>query len=274
MFGNLRAELATHLRRPAIWLVLAVAVILTITFGYLVPYTSINGTTTGGPGAGRTLADLLPGAFPGVAIAGTPIFAGAEALIVGVLIAGSDYGWETWKTLLVQRPSRISAYAAKLGAVVLATFALMVALYAAAAGAAAGVAALEGEPANWPSLGDAATAFGGGWLICTMWACFGMVMAIGFRSVALPIGLGLVWMLAVQNLLSAIAAPLLDWVAKAQKGLPGPNAGSLVASLGGNATTPGVEELVGSGQAALVIAGYAVVFALAAGLMLQRRDIT
>src|SRR5688500_11559183 len=84
MFGNLRAELATHVRRPAIWLVLAVAVILTITFGYLVPYTSINGTTTGGPGAGRTLADLLPGAFPGVAIAGTPIFAGAEALIVGV----------------------------------------------------------------------------------------------------------------------------------------------------------------------------------------------
>ncbi len=274
MLGNLRAELATHSRRPAVWLVLAVAVILTITFGYLVPYTAINGTTTGGPGQGRTLADLLPSAFTSAAISGTPIFAGAEALIVGVLIAGSDYGWETWKTLLVQRPSRLGAYAAKLAAVVVATFALMVALFAAAAGASAAVAGLESQTMDWPTLADAAAAFGGGWLICTMWACLGMVMAIGFRSVALPIGLGLVWMLAVQNLLTAIAAPLLDWVAEAQKGLPGPNAGSLVASLGGNSATPGVEELVGSGQATLVIAAYVVIFALASALMLQRRDIT
>ena len=52
------------------------------------------------------------------------------------------------------------------------------------------------------------------------------------RGVALAIGLGLVWLLAVQNLLAALAAPLLRLGRAAQKGLPGPNAGSLAAALG------------------------------------------
>jgi hypothetical protein len=55
------------------------------------------------------------------------VFVGAAALILGVLIAGSDYGWETWKTLLVQRPSRLGAYAAKLAVVALAALALVAA---------------------------------------------------------------------------------------------------------------------------------------------------
>jgi hypothetical protein len=93
------------------------------------------------------------------------------------------------------------------------------------------------------------------------------------RGVALPVGLGLVWLLAVQNLLALIAAPLLDWVADAQKGLPGPNAGSLVAALGAGPETPGVEALVGGGQAAVVLSAYLLVFAAAGGAILRRRDI-
>jgi hypothetical protein len=106
-----------------------------------------------------------------------------------------------------------------------------------------------------------------------MWAMLGAVLAVALRSVALPVGLGLVWMLAVQNLLAAIAAPLLDWVAQVQKGLPGPNAGSLAATLGAPGDTPGVASAVGGGQAALVVAAYLVAFAALGGLLLQRRDI-
>ena len=80
-------------------------------------------------------------------------------------------------------------------------------------------------------------------------------------------------MLAAENLLAVVAAPLLDWVAQAQKGLPGPNAGSLVAALGAPGDTPGVAATVGAGQAALVLAGYLVAFVLLGGLLLHRRDI-
>jgi len=87
------------------------------------------------------------------------------------------------------------------------------------------------------------------------------------EGVALPIGLGLVWLLAVQNLLASIAAPLLDWVAQLQKALPGPNAGAFGAS------APGVDPIVGSGQATAVLAGYLIAFGVLGGWLLHRRDI-
>ncbi|MGH3392519.1 MAG: hypothetical protein ACRDOO_26925, partial [Actinomadura sp.] len=90
---------------------------------------------------------------------------------------------------------------------------------------------------------------------------------------ALPIGLGLVWLLAVQNLLAGIAAPLLDWVAELQKVLPGPNAGALAAALGAATDTPGVSAIVGSGHATIVVVGYLLAFCVAGGLLLHRRDI-
>ena len=90
---------------------------------------------------------------------------------------------------------------------------------------------------------------------------------------ALPVGLGLVWLLAVQNLVASLAAPLIDSVADLQTGLPGPDAGSLVAALGANPTMPGVAEMAGAGQAALVVGGYLVAFAAVGGWLLSRRDI-
>jgi type IV secretory pathway VirB2 component (pilin) len=104
-----------------------------------------------------------------------------------------------------------------------------------------------------------------------MWGALGVLLAIGLRSVALPIGLGLVWLLAVQNLLASIAAPLLDWVAQLQKALPGPNAGALAAAFG--ASAPGVGPIVGSGQATAVLAGYLIAFGVLGGWLLHRRDI-
>ncbi len=268
MLRDIRAEIVKQSRRPASWLLLAVAVVLSLTFGYLIPYAGQSGT---GPGAGRGLNDMLPQAFVGSALGGTPIFVGALALIFGVLVAGSEYGFGTWKTVLVQHPSRIAVYGAKLVTVALATLICVLALFATTATASAIIASLEGSPANWPGVTDILLGLGSGWLVTTMWGALGVLLAIGFRSVALPIGLGLVWLLAVQNLLASIAAPLLDWVAQLQKGLPGPNAGALASAFG--ASAPGTGAIVGSGQAAIVVAAYVLVFGAVGGWLLQRRDI-
>lgn len=273
MWHDTRAEVTKLLRRPASWLLLAVAVVLSLTFGYLVPYAGYAAGTSGPPNSDRGLAAMLPGEVVGSATGGMPVFVGALALVFGVLAVGSEYGWETWKTVLAQGSSRLSVYGAKVAAVALGTLVLVVSLFAVATAASAVVAVVEDQPLAWPATTDLLVGVGAGWLVTTMWASLGVLLAVLLRSVAMPIGLGLVWLLAVQNLLAAIAAPLLDWVAQMQKGLPGPNAGSLVASLGASPTTPGVDALVGSGQATMVIAAYLVAFTFAGGWLLARRDI-
>jgi ABC-2 type transport system permease protein len=273
MWGDLRAELTKALRRPAIWLLVAVACLLDLLFTYVIPYAGLSGAV-GGPTSDRGLASMLPAKFVGNSLGGMPIFVGSLALIVGVLLIGTEYASQTWKTVLAQGSSRLSVYAAKLGVAAVCGLILTAGLFAVSAAASAVVAGLKDQPMHWPGAADLLTGFGAGWLIVTMWAALGIVVAVAMRGLALPIGLGLVWMLVVQNLLAGIAAPLIAWIAEAQKWLPGPNAGSLVLALGANPASPGVADLVGSGRAALMVSAYLVAFAVIGGLVLTRRDIT
>ena len=61
----------------------------------------------------------------------------------------------------------------------------------------------------------------------------GAMFAFVFQGMALPIGLGVVWILSVANLIINVAAALLDFADELQKLLPGVNAGSLGSALGG-----------------------------------------
>ena len=272
MRDDIRAETLKLIRRPAIWTLLGVALVLSLTFTYLVPYAGYAGGT-GGPTADRGLAAMLPGQLVGNSIGGLPVFLGALMLILGVLTVGGEYAWGTWKTVLTQDPNRLRVYGAKLVVAGLAALAGVLAVFAAGAATSALIASTEDRAMLWPGIADLLAGIGAGWLIAAMWTVLGALLAVALRGVALPVGLGLVWLLAVQNLLALIAAPLLGWVASAQKGLPGPNAGSLVAALGAGSETPGVEAVVGGGQAAVVLAGYLLVFAAAGGAILRRRDI-
>ena len=273
MWGNVSAELIKMVKRPANWLLLAVALVLGLLFTYVIPYAGYRGGT-GGPTADRGLAAVGPAQLVGNSVAGLPVFLGAILVILGVLAVGSEYGWDTWKTVLTLGPSRLAVYAGKLAALAVAALAFVLALFVAGASASLIIAAVEDQPMAWPSIGDLAAGLGGGWLIAAMWTAFGVALAVLLRGVALALGLGLVWLLAVQNLLAGLAAPLVDWIAQAQKCLPGPNAGALAAALGSSPDTPGVDATVGGGgQAALVVAAYLVGFLAAGALVLRRRDI-
>lgn len=271
MLTDIRAEITKQVHRPASWLLLAIAVVQSLTFAYVIPYAGYTGTTSGP--VSRDLAAMLPEQFVGSAIAGLPVFVGALALIFGVLVAGSEYGWETWKTVLIQRPSRVGVYTAKLVTVAVGVLVFVVTLLVFSASASAVVAALANQPMAWPGVLEILRGIGAGWLVTMMWSSLGVLLGIALRGVALPIGLGLVWMLAVQNLLASIAAPLLDWVATLQKGLPGPNAGALVAALVGRTGAPGIDAIVGGTQATVVVAAYLLAFSVLGGWLLRRRDI-
>ncbi len=238
MWGNFSAEMIKLVKRPANWLLLAVALTLGLLFTYVIPYAGYKGGT-GGPTAGRGLAALVPSQLVGNSVAGLPVFLGAIMVILGVLAVGGEYGWETWKTVLTQGPSRLAIYAGKLGALAVAALGVVVALFAAGTVASMVIAAVENQPMTLPSVGDLLVGLGGGWLIAAMWTAFGVLLAVVLRGVALALGLGLVWLLAVQNLLAAarrssagLGGTGAEGAARTERGRAGGRAGQRVGHAG------------------------------------------
>lgn len=274
MLASFSAEILKLYKRPANWTILAVALILSLIFNYLVPYAGYLSADDERMAEG-ILSGMMPENLIPNSIGGFPLFAGALALTLGAISVGSEYGWGTLKTALTQRPRRLVVYAGQLLALAVAVAAIVLVIFAFGALASYAVASSQSETMDWPSLVDLARGFASGWLILMTWCLLGAMLAFVFRGMALPIGLGVVWILGVENLIVNVAARLLDFANDLQKFLPGVNAGSLVAALGdGSSETPGVNTAVDGTQAALVLAVYAIVFIVVAGIALQRRDIT
>jgi ABC-2 type transport system permease protein len=280
MRASTGAELFKIVKRPAVWVLLAAWLVANQVFSFVIPYLSYRGSATPSEAvAGRSpdeiLADALPANLVENAIAGLPLFGGALLLVLGGLVMGSEYGWDTLRTMFTQRPRRLAIFGGKLIALGVVVTALVLVTFVADAATSRGLATVESAPANWPSLGDLAIGIGAGLLIAGTWTAVGVVLAVLLRGTALPIGLGLVWLLALENLIRGAAA-LLDVFDAVQKALPGVNAGSLVAELvsASGEGTPGVSAVVGGGQAAIVLAAYAVIGLGVAAFVLQRRDVT
>jgi ABC-2 type transport system permease protein len=277
MRAAIRVELLKLYRRPAIWALVVIWLLLGIVFGYLLPYLLYRG------GAGQTgfsipLDGMLPPAVVENAIQGFPLFGLALALVVGGLAVGSEYGWGTWTTLLVQRPERPRVLAAKLAAVALLLAAVTVATFATASIAAAVVAILEGAGMSWPSTLEFGRGLGAGWLILAGGAAIGAAGATFLRGATLIVGLGVVYVSLVEGLISGFArqSAILTTIAKA---LPGPNAGSLASAFvpyvqTGGTTAPGMVSLVPPLQGVAVLVGYIVVLLAAALAVFSRRDVT
>lgn len=277
--ASLRAELLKMGKRPATWLIGGVWLLLGLMFGYVFPYLSYRGTSVGGPEDTIPAEQILAGVLPS-SLAVTPIqgalFAGALALIFGVMSTGSEYGWLTVKTILTQRPSRLAVLSGKFAALAIAILAIVTAAFAVNAVASAVIATTESRPLIWPSGAELAQGFGAALLIFGMWCALGALAGIALRGTPLGIGLGLVWALVVENLIRGFAS-LLGFIDALQKLLPGTNAGALAAALGartqGEEGTPGVTDVVSGQHAVIVLTVYLIAAVIAAGVLFRRRDV-
>jgi ABC-type transport system involved in multi-copper enzyme maturation permease subunit len=279
MPGSLSAELLKLRKRPAIWVVGTVFVLLGL-FAYVFPYLNYK---RGVPGESRSGEQLLQAALPASlvpsALSSWALLGAAAVLVLGVLVVGSEYGWGTWKTVLAQRPGRLAVFGGKLAAIGVVTAILAVVSIAVDALASVAIAATEHRAIDWPSLTELARDAAAGWLIITMWCAAGMFLSTALRGAALPIGIGLVWLLILEQMIRSWAAPAVPAIAGLNHWLPGTNAGALVAALGvpteqqghGN---PGINDAVGGAHALLVVAGYLIALAVAAAVLLRRRDVT
>jgi ABC-2 type transport system permease protein len=276
-----RAELFKLAHRPAAWTLLATAAVLSQVFGYLIPYLSYAGGS--GPMEGASdraiLASTLPDQVVANALGGFPVFAGALALVFGALVCGSEYGWGTVKTLVTQRPGRTAVLGGQFVAMAAAVALGVLVLFGLGAGSATAIALAEDQAIEWPAPLALVRGYGAGLAIMVMWAGLGAMLGVVMRAVALPIGLGVVWVLGVEGLISGIAASVMTALQPLRDVLPGVNAGSLASAVmpdrpPGIAAPPGVTSSVAEGRAVTTVLCYLVVcFALALWAA-RRRDVT
>jgi len=280
MVDVVRAELLKIARRPGTWVLLGAATVLNQVFGYLVPYLSYRSGDTGdmfeGAPAEAVLASTAPDQLVGTTIGAFPVFAGALALVFGALVLGGEHALGTVKTLLTQRPGRLSVVAGQVVAVVVSLGVAVLVLFALGSTTSYGIATAEGLPVDWPGAGALAQGFAVGLLVLSTWALLGGVLGVLLRGVALPIGLGVVWVLGIENLVSAMAGSLLSALQPLQDVLPGVNAGSLVSAAMAERLVeppPGVVSTVAEPRALATLLAYAVGSAMVAAWVTRRRDV-
>jgi len=276
-----RAELFKLVRRPAAWTLLVAAVVLSQVFGYLIPYLSYAGGGSGpmeGASKAAVLASVLPDQMVANALGGFPVFAGALALVFGALVFGSEYGWGTVKTVLTQRPGRLRVVSGQLVAMTLAVAVGVLVLLGLGAVSSTVIALSEEQSTSWPSAVDLLAGYGGGLAIMVMWASLGAALGVVLRGVALPIGLGVVWVLGVENLISGVADSVLTGLQPLRDVLPGVNAGSLASAVmpvrpPGIGSAPGVTTSVADGRALVTVLCYVAVCVVVTLWTTRRRDV-
>jgi ABC-type transport system involved in multi-copper enzyme maturation permease subunit len=282
VLAGARADLLRLRKWPAAWLMLGVWLLLNGLFTFLFPYLSYrsggDSFSTEGATRAEVLHSMLPGQMPIALVSGTPMFGGAILLIFGALAAGSGYSWGTWKTVLTQGRTRLQVAGGLLLALLTAVAVFVVLTLAFDLALSLAVATSENQPLTLPGGLATLESVGATLLIAAVWTTGGMFVGLLARGPALSVGLGLVWALAIENLLRGVSG-LLDWLQPITDHLPGTAAGSLAAAVGAVPVsrpngTPGVVESL-TGPAAIVTAAlYLLAFTAVGATLLRRRDVT
>lgn len=279
MIGSIAAELLVLRKRAASWILLGIWATLATFFGYILPYVTYRNDSGTPAELNDSLAKLLPDKLVGNMLGGFPFFGGVLILILGVLTLGSEYGWGTLKTLFIQRPGRLQIFAAKLAALGIWLIPFVLVSFAIAGIASFIIARVEDAPVDWPSAWLVVRGIFAAWLIMAVWAALGVLLGVLSRGTALAIGIGILYGLVIEGLISA----LLDQVSVLSflvKSLLRANAYSLVAVLGSStedaaSNGPGSFSgpYVGGAQALTFLVVYLAVFVAIAAIVLQRRDV-
>jgi ABC-type transport system involved in multi-copper enzyme maturation permease subunit len=279
ILDSVRAEWFKLLRRRAIWVTIALLLAFGVGTGYLVTYLLVTHSPPS-QGASADLAalrtDLYPASLVKKSMANASTLDAVFALILGVLAQGSEYAWQTVKTAQTQLPGRLAITLGRLLAIALLILLTVLALYATDALAASLIALADGKSTSLPSAAVVAEGIGAEWLIFGFMAIFGFALATLFRQSAMAIGLGLAYVLLIENLVFGLLR-LGDPFKRINDWLPIAHASDLQQSFGQAASVVGI-EIVHSGEvdiarAVLVLVLWACGLAVLSGALVRFRDI-
>lgn len=277
-------ELFKTARRPAVWVCVIALLAVAVTIGYFIPWLVYShpppGASQGLP-KGTTLADfkvtLYPLNFVRQTLQQWGVLGGVFALILGVLLQGSEYGWATIKTLYTQRDGRLVMLAGKLGALAVVILVLVIALFAVDAAASSAVAVIDGKSLSYPDVETMIRGLAAIYLIYGFWALFGFALATLFKQSAMAIGLGLAYALVIEGIIFGVIGALGgDWVKKVQEWFPIANTGYLTDSFGQARIRdlPTTQPYADATHAVAVLFFYVIAFVAISAYTLKRRDVT
>src|SRR5205823_10541667 len=122
MLAAFRGELFKVARRPAVWVCVVALILLAVAFSYVLlglvyshPPKGSNQNLPPGTTLSIFLVTLYPINFVKETLSTWAGLGGVFALIIGVLVQGSEFGWGTVKTLYTQRSGRLAMLTGKLG---------------------------------------------------------------------------------------------------------------------------------------------------------------
>jgi ABC-2 type transport system permease protein len=275
-----RAELLRLRKWPAIWVIVGAWLTMNAMFSYIFGYVTYTSGQNNFSNEGQTKAELLvtllPADLANQLPQGMPLFGGAIMMVLGAIVAGNGYGWGTWKTVLTQGPSRSSTLAGSLAAMTTFVAGILAATLLSDALMSFAVALGEGKSTALPPAGDLLASVGVGFVVMVTWAMAGYLLGTLARGPAVPVGLGLVWGLVIENLLRGVGSSL-SWIESFTHVLPGTAAGSLVGQLigidPGPDATPGLLDTIGFDQALITVLVYAIGLPLITWWLVRRRDV-
>jgi ABC-2 type transport system permease protein len=218
----------------------------------------------------QQLAFLYPEKVVPNLISSFPNLGAPIVLILGALAVGSEYSWATFKTVLTQRPSRLSVFFGKLLALGVVLALLVVLIFFAGAICSYIIAGLSGGSFRGPPAGGLVRALGAGWLILAVWATLGALLATLLRSTALAVGIGLVYSLGLEGIITNLPIQN-ETFKKVIEFLPGQNSSFLAGSFSDQDLA--APQPVDATQATLVLLAYTAAFVLLAALVFRRRDV-
>lgn len=278
MYSSFLAEVLKLRKRPTVWVLGALWLVILLFFLYLLPALFFTITLADAPAevasetslqeqlpvlAPENLATyLLRFLFPGLGM--------TLALILGALVAGSEYSWGTIKIVLSQGPGRLAVLSGKLLALLSLIVIFVFVAFLGAGVSSLAVALFSGASLVRPPAMVLLGGLGAGALMLVVWAAFGFALATLFRNTALAVGLGLIYSFAVEPALSNLST-MNESLQSLVRFLPGTNTAALSFAF----EDPGLREsLLSPAQSTLVVLAYTVVFILAAALVFWRRDVT
>jgi ABC-type transport system involved in multi-copper enzyme maturation permease subunit len=224
---------------------------------------------------GTNILTLYPDQFVNNVIgAGYPIGA-AIAIVLGALFAGSEYSWGTQKTLLTQRSGRLTTWLGRVVVFEVWMAILTVVLFSAGAISSVVIAAFQGHAIAWPAIVDLGKGMAAVLLIFSVNGALGLALGTLFKNSAAALGVGIVYLLALQLILvrfiDAINNGAYKWIGNL---FDGQNADALLSTFTSAAFGPSLPASIGPNTAVTVLFIYVAAFLVIAAGLLRRRDVT
>jgi ABC-2 type transport system permease protein len=269
MIASIKAEWRKNRFRPAF--LVSTGLIAGIT---VLVYTSTWYLATHPVAAERavSITTLYPDKFVNnVMGAGFPLGA-AMAIVLGAILAGSEYSWGTLKTMFTQRPGRLTTWVGRMVIFTGWMAVLTAVLFGIGAAYSVAIAAVNNHPVTWPAVEAIVKGFGAIWLIFTVNGAIGMALGVLVRQSAAAIGIGVVYLLSVEiiavRFIDSVSNGDYKWIGNL---FVGQNANALIGQLGGTAPRG---LTISAEQAVLVMLAWLIALVVVAAGLQRVRDVT